>query len=134
MTTIDLDRLDKLAEAATPGPWKHGPLYWEVWRVTQSGEMMSRVAGVGQPHRSTAEADAAYIAAFSPDVARALLARLRAAEAALSEIAEDGCDNEGLDEDLGDCLDLESPVPCGPCRARAALDVEAGKDARAENE
>jgi hypothetical protein len=131
--TLDLAALKTLAEAATPGPWKTadaglGPLARS--HVVDFGD--ARVPRTpyavvyGDPPYFGHSADARYIAAMSPDVARALIARCQAAEAALERIAEDGCDYEGLDPDLGDCL--ESPVPCAPCIARAALDAKPSPD------
>ena len=84
MTTPDLDRLEALAAAATPGPWI----------AEYSGEQGNCVI----PHdaQSTREAvcvtrlyrqyaDAEFIAATDPDTIRALCALARRAEAAEAE-------------------------------------------------
>jgi hypothetical protein len=71
----DLDALEKLAEAATPGPWETEVADFDArsWAIFhRGGTFVAPDAGC--------EADAAYIAAMSPDVALALIARLRAAE------------------------------------------------------
>jgi hypothetical protein len=94
----DLDRLAALAEKATPGPWEHGPLWWEIWqREVGDYSMTVRVAEV--PHaeppdimrrrgvwsedatRQSREPDAAYIAAADPGTVLALIAVARAARA-----------------------------------------------------
>jgi len=80
MPELDLDQLSALVEAAPQKGWRlrkslHGPKYaWVSW---------------GHPNEGLGTADldvpaARYIAAMSPDVARALIARVKAAEAALS--------------------------------------------------
>ena len=102
---MDLDKLREKAQAAKMATsitgWTYGGIVGDAFRL---------------------------IAAADPTTVLALIDRLQKVETALQEIAEDGCDNEGLDPDLGDCLSLESPVPCGSCIARAAL--EGGSDAQ----
>jgi hypothetical protein len=74
------EELRRLAEAATPGPWKHGPLFGEVWR-TRGNALYQRVAWVkGARSRQAARvaADAAYIAAANPATILALLDELDA--------------------------------------------------------
>ena len=71
--------LRALAEKATPGPWKHGPLYWEVWNLHADGTLDSRVAGSW-----LLPDDGAYIAAVDPQSILALLDDLDAAQAALT--------------------------------------------------
>jgi hypothetical protein len=46
MSTIE--RLRALLAEATPGPWRHGPLFWEAWATDADGAMTVRVAEV--PH------------------------------------------------------------------------------------
>lgn len=41
----DTATLRALLDAATPGPWTHGPLGWEVWNRDADGAMDTRVAG-----------------------------------------------------------------------------------------
>lgn len=78
---IDLDELDGLAQAATPGPWEvtHGGSVYSLHGDTDGGscEILYDTFGPGD--------DSAYIAAASPDVVRALIARVRAAEAERDE-------------------------------------------------
>lgn len=71
---LDLDKLEALAKAATAGPWR---LYRQppgtVGVVNRNDETGRAVAA------SSSDANASYIAAMSPDVALAMIARLRAA-------------------------------------------------------
>jgi hypothetical protein len=96
-STLDLAALKTLAEAATPGPWKTadaglGPFARS--HVVDFGD--ARVPRTpyavvyGDPPYFGHSADARYIAAMSPDVARALIERCQAAEAklAVERIAE----------------------------------------------
>ena len=88
----DLARLKALADGATPGPWR---------LVTSSERMRCGIDGAddsavvwnsdkkwdGEETGIPRDDDAAYIAALSPDVVTALIARVERAEAALREIA-----------------------------------------------
>jgi hypothetical protein len=74
----DLDALATLAEAATPGPWKHDDEsdyqgLVRIWRDIDPPPVMT----MGRVHA----ADAAYIAAADPTTVKSLIARLHAAEA-----------------------------------------------------
>ena len=70
---MSLDALEALARAATPGPWEaHGH---EVMRPHPDGAYTIAEA-------MDSRADAAYLAALSPEVVLALVARLRIAERA----------------------------------------------------
>lgn len=99
MTDINLDKLRRMAEAATPGPWD----------ITGNGDWKREVRGPDWNvawcgHMSTlrAHADATYIAAVNPATVIALLDRLERAEAkrdaayralaASMEDAEEDCD------------------------------------------
>jgi hypothetical protein len=73
--SIDLDDLERLAKAATPGPWDAGTCEGEVW----SDKLL--VVWDALPN------DAAYIAAANPPTILALIARLRAAEAVAEGVA-----------------------------------------------
>jgi hypothetical protein len=80
--TLDLAALKALAEAATPGPWRvYGRYAVSGPSISHEGNRTFVVPCGNDPE---GEADAAYIAAMSPDVARALIERCRAAEAKLS--------------------------------------------------
>ncbi len=75
MSELDLDRLEALAKAATPGPWDIGA-YQDGWRsvITSTAlpfvaEVIARVwAGLGTTR---------YIAAMHPQTTLALIAELR---------------------------------------------------------
>lgn len=80
---IDLDKLEALARAATPGPWStsiDGPegAEWDAGMAiaaTYGRQKVFARAGGSYPR-----ADQEYIAAASPDVVLALIERLRRAE------------------------------------------------------
>lgn len=71
---IDLDALEALARAATPGPW---------FADHDGHRSIGGPIGVGalRPWRE----DAAYFAALSPDVVLSLIERLRAAESLFAQ-------------------------------------------------
>ena len=98
--TVDRQRLTELARAATPGPW------------TVNGYLIDTIRA-----SAWTTADAAYIAAASPDVILDLLQRVADLEAALLEIAKWDC----LDFDEGDCFSHGDDTRCAICVARAAL-------------
>lgn len=92
----DLDELERLAKAATPGPWE----------VDGDGRDICGFAGRlgaanGEPPyeitenngfmRNSMAADAAFISAANPTVVLELVRRLRAAEAGNAECARDLC-------------------------------------------
>ena len=111
---IDLDEIERLARAATPGPWFHCQPFQTVPAVRTihgpvPGQRVDYVAREPAPvHRpaiipmegretTTRSHDMAFIAAANPATILALVARLRAAEAALHPFAwaaEDLDDNE----------------------------------------
>jgi len=78
--TPDLDHLEALAKAATPGPWHDIPHE----EFSGSDHRISRVAGTpwgNFGHLATVSAvNAPFIAACSPDVILALVARVRELE------------------------------------------------------
>lgn len=90
---IDIAELRKVAEAATPGPWKTHAID-DTSIVSADGEDVATTCDTSIVERSGAynyermEADAAYIAAASPDVILGLLDRLEAAERALPTLPE----------------------------------------------
>ena len=101
--TDDLDALSALAEAATPGPWAlatWGPVLTKAW-VDYDADTTGTVVPpadwlciAGQPIP-----DAAYIAAMSPDVALALIARVQKAEAERAE-AEREADRALMEKEI----------------------------------
>ena len=79
ITEALLDRLAALAEKATPGPWKsaHSPRRSIVDRPLRADATQVIAECVGWKDKSVNQRDAAYIAAASPDVVRALVALVR---------------------------------------------------------
>lgn len=75
---IDLASLRALCDAATPGPWEVDAGHRIVRACNLSPFAPTALGKVSLPWR----VDAAYLAAVSPDVVRALLDRLERAEAA----------------------------------------------------
>jgi hypothetical protein len=82
--TIDLDKLERLARAATPGPWKWREECGSVSldRVVSDdergiGEHVAFAAPCGYENSSIIIEDAAVIAAASPDAVLAMIARVR---------------------------------------------------------
>ena len=77
--SIDLDKLEQLARAATPGPWSaegDGAITWRGSTTSLAG----CVAKVTDPSHPSAKNDAAFIAAANPAAVLELVQRLRAAE------------------------------------------------------
>jgi len=79
----DLARLKALADGATKGNWRVGSNRGDgVTNIVESEwDYVCECYGYG----ASEPANAAYIAALSPDVAKALIARVERAEAALRE-------------------------------------------------
>lgn len=80
--TLDLDALEKVARAATPGPWQSGSARFG-YDVTETPyvapeEGFYNVAQMYNAH--FAMPDAEHIAAFNPATALALIARVRGLE------------------------------------------------------
>ncbi|QFT84922.1 hypothetical protein FIU88_08035 [Halomonas sp. THAF12] len=79
--SIDIDKLEALAQAATPGPWS----------MAEDGSPVVNAGGraahlIGPPGSDEeAAANTQFIAATDPDAILALIARLREAEAAAAE-------------------------------------------------
>lgn len=90
---IDLDELDRKAKAATPSEWTttRPPIEAKGWAI---GVMVAQVYGgqriYGTPDGGTyPAADAEHIAASSPPVVLALIARIRELEDALAVFGDD---------------------------------------------
>ena len=79
---LDLDDIEAKAKAATPGPY-------EIIGVLVFGEQKGAGSTMTRTPVATAPdpADAAHIAAASPDVVLELVRRVRAAEAVVHEVA-----------------------------------------------
>ena len=76
----DHDDLRKLAEAATPGPWKRGK--------TNDFSKLAHVSAPGVTVCAANLDDAAYIAAMSPEVTLELLDGLKAAQEQVAQLRE----------------------------------------------
>lgn len=74
MSGADLDAIEALAKAATPGPWV----------VDDEGHRFTGEGGSSTPWR----ADARYLAMLSPDVVLALCAELRRARLKVSALID----------------------------------------------
>lgn len=95
--TIDLDALERIAQAATPGPWEWEPPSEDDWPSADQSLVTSRpgsdgyrdvvVAGWGYDASGTdaSDEDRAHIAAFDPPTALALIARVRELEAIVND-------------------------------------------------
>lgn len=95
MTTLDLAALERLAQAATPGPWRH---YCNKLRP-QFGGIINEVQQIKGPPvvhwvgfdssdmtQKQREFNAAYIAAAHPQAVLALIARVRELEAETADL------------------------------------------------
>jgi len=89
---ITNDELRALARAATPGPWQIGPkaLDGSLAVRTLPGERVHAMTDMVA--RPTVPADAAYIAAASPDVVLRLLAEIDEARADTAKLRERGAE------------------------------------------
>jgi hypothetical protein len=74
--TPDLERLEALARAATPGPWEVVGSSVTNWR-DGSCDMEWLPNGSSDAYNANSEADAEYIAAASPDTVLAHIAEIR---------------------------------------------------------
>jgi len=99
---IDLDALEAVARAATPGPWEAEPYRYTAdddrVRVTSpsDGHLFNLAEGV-EP------VNASHIAAFDPPTVLALIAKLREAEAAI-EKEDDLVARHHLDTTVGQAV------------------------------
>ena len=84
---IDLDALEAVARAATPGPWHQGAHY-----IGAGGEPYDPEAVVGQ---ASILCDAEHIAAFDPPTVRALITRVREAERHNVQLLREAVKREG---------------------------------------
>lgn len=92
MTALDLDRLEALADAATPGPWEtrcEGP--GEPTYVCHDSEAVIYL-GWEETAAEFHPADAAFIAETGPDVVKELVRQLREARAGQADAWDEGFD------------------------------------------
>ncbi len=88
--TRDLDHLEKLAKAATPGPWEINKAWnWRRDRTAVIAPEKCSVASTYHDDLDTGEANGAYVAAANPKTILALIDRIRKLSA-VSEDANDG--------------------------------------------
>jgi hypothetical protein len=81
MTRIDLDELERLARAATPGPWQAAG--YSVTHEYKPGVSEAvAVSHIARPH------DAAFIAAANPETVLALIRIAKAASEACSRLED----------------------------------------------
>jgi len=117
--TVDLDKLEALARAATSGPWclciEDGKC-WGVYQGSKDGDWSSMVdaerivetdSGVYPPDMPTA----AYIAACSPSTILALIERLRLLDEA-RVVAEQIFDDGGMDDVHADDCPQDDTCDC----------------------
>lgn len=141
MNDTEITELERLAKAATPGPWtkEQGQVdgIWQTHFFVKSPTDAS-YAPVAKCQSATmrtdqAEANAAYIAALSPSVVLALISRLREAEGKLRAMC---FDKEGKDYELCDNDGRGCPCvtvawmhfhPNAPSVCRDAANPEAGR-------
>lgn len=92
--TIDLDALEKLADEATPGPWKVDRSYPNrlPGGISQDGTegraAITRFNAFAKPTQPFAERNAAFIAAANPATIKALIAELKEAREHLARCVE----------------------------------------------
>lgn len=120
MADLDLDKLETVARAATPGKWRirtnsrHSPDECDL-SICDDIFILADINGPQYPHQ---EANAAHIAAFNPKTAIALIQALRdARRAAFEEAARVvlAFRPEGV------------PHPCETARAQIAAAIRAMK-------
>lgn len=92
MSTIDLDALERIAQAATPGPWEAGDVWVFTDPIYPDDRRLSNVLGMKYADEERAHAEharglrnAEHIAAFDPSTVLALIARVRELEAIVND-------------------------------------------------
>ncbi len=90
----DIEAIEALARAATPGPWHvrgaRGRMERQEWRLVdrydEAAKKDENIACVGyDPRNGLGETDAQFIAAANPQAILSLIAKLREMEEALKE-------------------------------------------------
>ena len=77
---LDINALEKVAMAATPGPWNCRTFFSAGVKRQVSGEDHTSVAWCGNSNGIVATANVTYISTFDPPTVMALIGRLRKAE------------------------------------------------------
>lgn len=128
MTDTELNELEALARAATPGPWDKESSFWNssFSRCTEYPPFTVKAKGfdVAFCYGKHCTEDAAYIAAANPAVVLKLIAELRQAKAErdwIIEQIENGwpCPPTS-DEFVGDC---DKEMSCKDCWIKAAKEA-----------
>jgi len=91
MSDLNLDALAEKANAATPGPWLVAPEVCGPEGMGVYNEDGGPICEVGDPYprgKNHPTENMRYIAAFSPDVALALIARIRQLEGDLTKLGQ----------------------------------------------
>lgn len=125
----NLSAIEKATEGVTPGPWHAAPgtTTGRIVVSPNTTKAKRRVAAIGGPDR---DANAAYIAACSPDRMREVLALARKAEAMEREIAEKDARIAALEAGMlpfARIADMEERV--SPCSS-VMVNVDRCRDAR----
>ena len=82
MTDLDLDALEAVARAATPGPWTYKPTILGLPNTTvMAGDDQLGYMGVGH----FLAPNATHVATFDPPTVLTLIAKLREAEAVIAD-------------------------------------------------
>ena len=86
------DELKRLAEQATPGPWLHDKFGDEPWFTVLARDVPAPCVA-----ENLSQADAAYIAAASPDVVMGLIAEVEV----LTRMIDEGLGWQDMLNDIG---------------------------------
>ena len=113
MTAAELDELEALANAATPGPWKPGVLKPGIcaWIDSACGTVIDVTES---PPEGMAVDDANFIAA-ARDAVPKLIARVRELEREMSSSRECSCDSCQLEQRVRELEEALDDPPCDHC-------------------
>lgn len=110
MTDLDLDRIEALADAATPGPWTHIPYSGQNQNGDYAGGYVLDAHGESILD-DVYDPDGAFIAGTGPDVVKELVRQVREARSGLAD---------AWDQGHGHCFHVEDPAnqkPYNPYRS-----------------
>lgn len=111
---------EKVAQAATPGPWRAattGAGGGNHWYLVAGGESVAWIAANDGDDEEQRPLDAAHIAAHDPAHELAVYAALRA----VVDLHRIGYSSEGLGGDIVCCAEDDQVMPCATLRALVAL-------------